>query len=529
MNEASAREVVLLQAVEAAGIDSPHWTPQDSSWASQAALESVGADAPADRFIAERARHALQRLATREPAIGTAWKQRAWHRSWWAWAAAVGGVAGVLVDSIGRGQHINALAPPLWGVVAWNLAVYALLLWSALRGAVRRQPASHGMLVRALQRLMGAGQRWRWGRVGGSARADEAGANPAGSSGSAQAVPAAQGRPARGIAAVLQGFGAAWARHGAALSAARAVGLLHVAAACLALGLLAGMYLRGLVLDYRVAWQSTFLTAEQAHAALSVMLAPAVALSGQALPDVAALDALRLVPGRAGTGAPAAAWIHWYALTVLVTVLLPRLVLALWCAWRARGLAQRFPLPLTDEYFQRLARHQRGGAARVWVLPYAQAVGSASQHGLRSVLARLYGDAVQLHMAPPMAFGAEDELATLAPRPPGTTLAIALFDLTATPENENQGRLLELLAGVNARTPAAGGASTPALVMLVDEAAFAQRFGARSERLAQRRQAWQQLADRVHCPAVFVNLAAPDVAAAEHALQAAALAPLPLA
>jgi hypothetical protein len=361
---------------------------------------------------------------------------------------------------------------------------------------------------------MSTGRAWWRPGIAAAAADRSAAANlheNAAASGPGQVAPPAG--PA-GLASALHGFASAWARHSASLNASRAVGLLHVAAAALAVGLLAGMYLRGLVLDYRAGWESTFLSAEQAHSVLSRVLAPAVALSNVPLPGVAEFAALRQVPGQVAAGAPAAAWIHWYALTLALFVVGPRLVLALVSAWRARALAKRFPLPLGDAYFQRLVRHQHGGTARVWAVPYAQAPSQPSEQGLRAVLARLHGDEVQVHMAPTVAFGTEDELATSAPLAAGTTLAIALFDLTATPEAENQGRFIERL---RQQCTSAGAP----VVALIDESAFIQRFGARTERQQQRRAAWQQLADRLACPAVFVALASPDLAVAENAMQAA--------
>jgi hypothetical protein len=484
MNEASAREVLLLQVVETNAEAGTRWTAQDAAWASRAALESTTADATADAFVAERAHHAMQRLAPMDPAVAGWLQRRAWRGAWWPAAAVVGVLAGLAADAIGSGRHINLLAPPVWGVVAWNLLVYGLLLWGGLRAAFSRRVPSAGGLTALVQRVLGP-------------------------------------RQGKGAAALGPAFSAAWSRHGAPLATARAAGLLHTAAGALGLGLLAGMYARGLVLDYRAGWESTFLDAAQVHAALQVLLAPALALSGQALPDPAALEPLRFTPAHPLATASAAPWIHLYALTLLLTVVLPRSVLALWSGWRAGALARRFPLPLDDAYFQRLLRHRQGGAARVQVLPYAQALGAPPEHGLRAVLAQLFGEAAQVLVAPMVAFGAEDELSPAQRVAPGTTLAVALFDLTATPEAENQGRFVELLA----RQAAAGAGGPAAVVVLVDESAFVQRFGPASERLAQRRAAWRTFADTLGTAPVLVNLAAPDLPAAERALQAAAERP----
>lgn len=498
MNESAARQVVLLQALETAAGSHPHWRADDTAWASRAALESAGAQAAADVFVAERARHAMQRLVPRDTAVAAALARRAWRPQAWAWAVAAGLLFGLAANLIGGAQRINLLAPPVWGVVAWNLLVYGLLLWSALRSLLTRRPSAPGLLTRGMQRLLGQGKAWLAGPT------DTEAGTPA------PPVPSAAKCGARG--AWVQPFMLAWQRHGAPLSTTRASGVLHTAAAALGVGLLAGMYLRGLVLDYRVGWESTFLDATQVHGALALLMAPAVQLSGLALPDVAALQALRIEPGQAAGGGAAAEWIHLCALTLMLLVVLPRAALALCGGLRAGAMARRFPLPLNDAYFQRLVRHQHGASARVQVWPYAQALGAPAEQGLRAVFARLHGEAGQVHVAPVVAFGAEDELAGTTLVPPGTTVTVACFDLSATPELENQGRFVQLLASAEASS---------VVLMLLDEAAFARRFGAPSERLTQRREAWRKLADSVASVALFVDLSAPDVVATERALQAA--------
>ena len=58
-----------------------------------------------------------------------------------------------------------------------------------------------------------------------------------------------------------------------------------------------------------------------------------------------------------------------------------------------------------------------------------------------------------------------------------------------------------------------------ALLVLVDEAGFARRFGPTSQRTEQRRAAWRRLAPDV--APLFVDLEAPDVPAAQSSLRAA--------
>lgn len=460
MNERAAGEVLLLRAFETSGFT--RWSDEDRAWATRSALQAVGSDAPAEVFLAARAQAASSRLEALDPLLPR-WRAARFWRGEWAWlAGAAGLLLGVLVDHIGGVQRINLLAPPVWGLLAWNLAVYAALPFT---------PASGGALRRA---LTGWWRRWRTPSL------------PTGS------------------AAAWSRFADDWAAASLPLNGARLALLLHLGAAALGLGVMAGMYLRGLVLDYRAGWESTFLDAGQVHALLSVGLAPALALSGQTLPDVAALQALRLPQ----PGAPAAPWIHLYALQLLLLVVLPRLLLALWAGRRARALRRDLPLPLEQPYFQHLLRQQRGGQMVLRVWPHARTPDAAALAALQALCARTFGDAARLQVTPTVAYGSEDDPPQ---RAADGARRVALFDLGATPEPESQGRLLQALAAPDA----------PAVLALVDEAAFVRRFGAASPRRAERRQAWAALIEAAGAVTVFVELRADALGPAQAALQAA--------
>ena len=148
--------------------------------------------------------------------------------------------------------------------------------------------------------------------------------------------------------------------------AARAARVLHVAAALFALGAVAGLYVRGLVFEYRAGWESTFLDAPAVHALLSFFLSPAAQLIGVPFPSVDQIAALRFTNGTPGN-ANAALWIHLYAVTVGAIVIVPRLALALIARWQEQRRSQRFAFDMSEPYFRRLAgsftaRH--GAAAR---------------------------------------------------------------------------------------------------------------------------------------------------------------------
>jgi GTPase Era involved in 16S rRNA processing len=126
------------------------------------------------------------------------------------------------------------------------------------------------------------------------------------------------------------------------MALARGTVVMHWAAATLALGALLAMYWRGLVFDYQALWQSTFLSPQTAHSLVSLVLAPAAwlggLLGGSALPDLASFQQLR---APASQGENAGRWIHWYAITVFLVVLLPRSLLALWSHRQAKQLNQQ--------------------------------------------------------------------------------------------------------------------------------------------------------------------------------------------
>src|SRR5436190_10553799 len=317
MDERRAREVTLLEAFETAQPASPSWSDDDRRWADRVAVEAVRPGSAPDAFIATRAGHALQRLVPREPALGQLGSTKPWHAGGLLMIVLVAFALGIAGDALGGGRRINLLAPPLWGVLAWNLVVYALLIVLPLARLARHRPLREGPIVRIAEWLLRVRQRFPRTSSGGSAGA-------------------------------MRRFAGLWLARSRRLSLLRGETALHLGATALALGLIAGLYSRGLVLDYRVGWESTFLSAETAHAIVTTVLAPASALSGIALPDAASFSALRFTPDNPGAGAPAAPWIHLIALTLALVVVVPRLVLALACGVAAGWRARRFALPIAQ-------------------------------------------------------------------------------------------------------------------------------------------------------------------------------------
>ena len=174
--------------------------------------------------------------------------------------------------------------------------------------------------------------------------------------------------------------------------------------------------------------------------------------------------------------------------------------------------AAHLALPLDEPYFQRLLRGYRGGAARVRVIPYSYMPSPTAIAGLEAVVARAFGGSAAMIVTPPVAYGAEDALAGVAKSGAGTTF-VALFNASATPEREVHGAFLAALARQSTGAEAA--------LALVDEGAWVARWRSEPARISDRRAAWRQMGEEAHLPMVFVDLSAPDLAAAEDALDEA--------
>jgi hypothetical protein len=466
MNESSALEVAAVRAVEAAGDAREWWSDDDRAWASRASAEVVGSGASADAFLARRAALALERIGTREPAFVRGVRALRWRR-WVGVAIVVIAFAiGLFVDQVDRTQSINILAPPVLVQLAWNLAVYAVLAASYV--VHYGEPRPEGALRRWLAFLA----------TGGTAAR-------------------ARGAPAARRAFVT--LVADWTERAAPLYRARSLRILHLAAAALALGVVAGLYVRGLGLAYLAEWQSTFLEPGTVRTIAAIAYAPGAWLLGLPIPGVDAIAAMR-APG----GVNAAPWIHRMAGTVALVIIAPRLVLALGAWLVERHRAGRMAMPDDDPYFARLLRGLRGGVARVRVVPYALTPARDVIAGVEAVVTRVFGGATALTVTAPVAYGDD-----LAPSLDAMTATIVLFDASATPEREVQGTALAALAG---RSGA---------LACVDESAWAAHWQAQPSRIAERRAAWQRLADDARVPLVVAAFAHPDLEAAERDFESA--------
>ena len=460
IDENGALEITAVRALESADRARSLWSDADRAWASRVAAEMVGEGAAAEAFLAARAHFALQRIGGRSRALPRAVHALRW-RPWVGILVVVAAFAvGMAVDQVGGSHRIYLLDPPFLGVLVWNLGVYAIVV----SGFVVRygDAAPIGPIRRVITR-------WAGGRV----------------------------RAGRGeLAAAIEWFASDWSRLAGPLYGARAARVLHFAAAAFAAGLIAGLYLRGVALEYRATWESTFLDAQTVRWLLAAILAPGAAVTGIPVPSAEAIAAIR-----APASENAATWLHLMAATAALLVIAPRLLLALWEWIVERQRLSDLALPLDQPYFARLLRGFRGGPVRVLVAPYSYAPPAAAAAGLERLVRGVLGSNASLTIAAPTAYGDEDAFGRIL-RLDAAVNVIALFNATATPEHEAQGAFLDRLAAQ------AGTGGT--VVALIDESAFRERLGSQPTQLEARRASWRSLCAERRVPCAFATLAAPD-------------------
>lgn len=475
MDETGVRDVVLARAVEQVDHEGTLVSLRARSNASREARSRAADDR--ERFLEARARQVIAPLVTehRGFARARAIAGRMALPGWIAFASAF--VAGFAVDHFGAGKHVDVLSFPLLGLLVWNLCAYAFFFFAQLGrlGSSSIRSSQSGWLARVMTWLASPDRPWTRLR-----KAEEVGL----------------------LANSLERFLRDWARAGAPLHLARARLAVHCGAAGLALGIVSGMYVRGLVLEYRASWESTFLGPEGVHALLAFFLGPAAALLGTHVPDAQALAGMERPQGDAN----AAIWIHLYSVTALVVIVIPRIALAWFARRRARELARHLPIEWErDPYFLRLFALDRGAGSRAELLPYSYRPSARASDELSGLLLDLFGNRTQIELRPAIEYGAEPPpIARVEGDDALSTCRVALFNLAQSPEQEVHGEFLHALQrGIEADGELAR------LLVVVDESRYAERLGGdeeANERLDQRRRSWQRLFRDGGIEALFLPL-----------------------
>ncbi|WP_454060883.1 DUF2868 domain-containing protein [Candidatus Nitrospira salsa] len=363
-------------------------------------------------------------------------------------------LGGFFTDPIGPEGHINLLHFPLLALVCWNMVTY---LWMGMRRVVvsasKNDPnewISNWLTkvglgisqfnVRFFQRKSPEEKQW--------------------------------------IIASLTRFFRLWSSLVGQAVRLQGRSILHWGAAGLAAGVIIGMYLRGFAFEYRASWQSTFLETEQVHDVLAIILFPASMMLGVDFPSVQAMAALK-APGSEN----AAKWIHLWAVTCLLIIVVPRIGLALYARRKASKQLDELKLPLDEPYFQRLLAPYRGDGLWVEVLPYQCELDHSTATRLEECCLHMFGNGSSVQIRSSIAYGEDQRPMDVPHHIPLRVLVI--FDVATTPEQEVHGEFLKNIQSQVGDWPAGG-----SLLLVILAGAYLKRTD--QQRLEQRTQSWQR-------------------------------------
>jgi hypothetical protein len=381
LDERSAREIVLARAIDDVDAQGKLVGAAEREQIEREALEASQQAASGLDFAAYlqgRARRLLALVELRQPRIAALQDPEGWRGMLLVLLPLAACILGAALDRIDNPHQVNMLSPPLLGVLAWNVAVYILLLVEPLLPHPPRVPFDG--LRRWLRGLPGQGR--RTGRL----RTD-----------------------------VLARFHEHWLRATSAQQWSWFKQLLHLSAAGWAAGLAISIVLGGVVREYRVGWESTLLGVDQVHALLRALFAPVVALLPFEGFSVADLQRMSFHANVAVPVEEARRWVWMYVALLFVLVIVPRLLLATWAAWRRARHARTVRIDLREPYFvQLLARISpaqvtlglvaREGAAREAILRMLLQVAdrpAPAGGGKWNVLGTAKGDVLRLFEVPP--------------------------------------------------------------------------------------------------------------------------------
>jgi hypothetical protein len=375
----------------------------------------------------------------------------------WSWAL-VGWVLALLMGywftDLGQAAEFNLLALPLVGLLAWNAVVILLGLLCELmptaavagRGGWVAEFLAHGI-----------------SRMGKASK--EVG------SGVAETVQKRYEELAWPLAwRLLQMRLRMW---------------LHVAAALLAIGGATALYVRGWSREYRAVWESTLLGESEAAVFLETLFKPASKVLRVPVP-LDQITGMHRTAGKVEKPAPALPWIHLYAGTLMVLIVVPRLLLAgLGAARCCRVISQPARTLHWGGYLRNLLRAVEGGSERIQVLVHAiEPTATHREVWDRGVRERFGGMARAEYVRIPA--GEEDEFA--AAWQPVCANLVMLFNMATTPEAEVQRRLVS-----DVRQRLLTKHAEPELIVLLDGTSLAGRWS--PEKIAGREQLWSQMVE----------------------------------
>ena len=317
--EKEARQILLARAIEI--VDSQGKLISDAERdaldvrAGEVARRAHGQRLDVGSALRSRAAEVLDVVGRRNPGIAALHEIPPWRGMLIMGLPLLTLVLGFSSDIVANPRWLDLVSLPLLAIVLWNLVFYLLLV---ARIFVKAEPFES-----RLRRLAKPFTRLR--RFSRHTRTE-----------------------------ITTNFVSTWQSVAARLNGSRLALALHLSAAAWAGGAALWLFLRGVVYQYRVGWESTWLSAEGVQSLLSVLFWPATTLLNLTPFTLQEITAMRFDAGAPGSVESARNWVFLYTATLAIVVIIPRLVLALLTWLRERALAARLTIELDEPYFQRL-------------------------------------------------------------------------------------------------------------------------------------------------------------------------------
>lgn len=430
-------------------------TPQESTSVTKEAGKKVGESAAPTAFLTARASLLLTKYFPKEsepPKLLKTWGIT-------AIILLISFILGIGTQQIASDTHrINLLSPPLILFILWNLVIYVWLFASFVAKKVFKRALTIPGRIYLNTLLSKIIRRGTKGKVSTAFWTEM--------------VPMC-----RKAASAYVAF------------------LLHSAAVMLTFGFIAGMSLRGFSTAYTAGWESTWLS-DKPEAVLAVLQCfyGWVPFADTHL-TLAEVKAMQFVGNQAGaSGAP---WMIAIMVSAVIFVVLPRVTLAAFAAFRHKQAAGNLALNLNQPYFVNLIRQWRGKKMNIQVIPFATAISAEDRSGLESV-------ASELGLGSP-AFDITETLFEddKLPELKGETECWAVFSMGATGESDVQGVFIEELKKLCKK-------KNVLLRVFVNSASFEKRFANVPARIEERSRSWKSFLEALDVQFAIVNFEKPD-------------------
>jgi len=464
LSEQQALEICILRSIEQSADNGGLWAAADAKEATREARDLTGHGTSFSDLLSRRARWAIDQIAQRSPDQAIRIKEPKWPAvaAWVLCACAF--AAGGATDYLASKQQVDVVEASLLGLILWNLVVFLLVLISFLRTALHSGRKPPGLRGEAISK-----QRFK----------------------SALGFRVERARPWMAVCRDN------WVMLSEPLNSTRTKIAFHAAAMFFAAGVMAAMYSRGLLTQYRPGVpDSTWLDIKLTQQVFNIIMAPGSWLFGLQIPDIQAVAEKRASGDTLGL---AQTLFHLHAASLIVWVMLPRLVLVFVNALNRWRLRRAFPLPLNAAYFTALRAAWRGQMIAVVIVPFRYELTQQIRANLQKMLERIYGMSVDITIEQPVQMGQDPKDWKRAIHKEGHLAVFPVFNVVATAEANAHGALLnQLRAVVEPETP---------VVPIVDTTGLPPD---NDERLRSRQRQWRQILDKVRAEPLFLNLGRGD-------------------